>query len=118
MAKINQNYEQSRDEHGLAIIEETGRCLGTDAADIEADCTRKYQMTPLPNASGAILKSMDGTQPRIIEVEPPTLTNRRYRCVKVDAYTNPLAPEQTAGTYSGSTILQYYIRWQEVGDVA
>lgn len=118
MSIVETKYRLSTDPNGLAVIEVSGRCTGDEAAAIEANCTRVFQMVRIPQARGAILKALDGTVPRIVEVEPSTLTSRRYRCVKVDGRCNPLAPAQTGGPYSASTILSYYVRYQEVGGVS
>jgi len=112
---IDRKYRQSRDQYGLAIIEVTGRCTEDEIDDIEANCTRRYEMVPIPNASGAVLKSLDGTQPVKLEVEPPTFGGRKYECVKVDAYVNPFAYLQDGGSYDGHYITTYYVRYQEVG---
>ncbi len=118
MSILERRYRLSTDGYGLAVIEVTGRCTGEEAATIEANCTRRYVMVPLPNAAGAILKSLDGTQPTIVEVTPSTITSRTYRCVKVDGRVNPFTPQQQAGSHTGKTVLQFLMRYQQVGGVA
>jgi len=119
MTIISRNYELSTDEFGLAVILERGRCTGDAATveDIEDNCTRYYRMVRVPNASGAYLKSMDGTNPVVTEITPPTI-DKTFSCVKVDGRVNPFAPSQSGGDYSGSTVLQYVRRWQEVGGIS
>lgn len=99
------------------MIEKTGRCTGDEVENIEADCTRRYELVVLPHKTGVILKSMDGTQPLVVTVQPATFDSREYSCVKIDGYCVPFAAEQTGGPYSGSTILRYVIRYQQVGGV-
>jgi hypothetical protein len=116
---IDSQFDVQTDaETGLAVIVQTGRCTGEEWAAVEADCTRRYEMVILPHASGAILKSLDGTVPALVEVRPPTLTNKAFLCVKTDGRCRPFAPAQVGGPYNGQTILRYQIRYQEVGAVA
>ena len=73
MSILNENYgELSRDQYGLAIIEVTGRCTDDECTAIEAGCTWKYRMEEIPNSSGAVLKSLDGTSPTTVVVTHPT----------------------------------------------
>jgi len=118
MSRLNENYKLSTDEYGLAIIEITGRCTSGEASTIEGNCTRRYKMVPMPNASGAVLKSMDGSVPIVVTVTPSTMPGRNYRCVKVDGRVNPFAPQQEGGEASGSTVLFFMEKYQEVGGVA
>lgn len=118
MTIISTNYRVSPGPHGTFVIEQTGRCTETERSSIEADVCRRYQLIPFPNASGVVLKSLDGTNPQVEDIRPSTFSGDRFSCVKVEAYCNPMAPKQTAGTYNGRYILAYYIRWQQVGDVA
>jgi len=117
MAILDESYEVAVDSLGLALIEVTGRCTEDEAADIEGDCTKRYEMVALPNASGAILKSLDGTVPQLVEVEHP-LSGRSYNCVKVLGIANSFAPAQVGGPYDGNKILAFMIRYQEVGGVS
>ncbi len=117
MTILNENYQVMTDAHGLYVIELRGRCTHEERSGIEANCTRRYRMIPLPNAAGAVLKALDGTVPAIVEVSPPTL-NGTYNCVKVDGRCNPLAPTQDGGPYDGKTILAFYVRYQQVGGTA
>ena len=118
MTILNENYRVSPGQYGLKVIEQTGRCTANERADIEANCTRRYTLVPLPNAAGALFKSLDGTTPKIFDGRPITFEGAKYVVVKVEGYCNPFAPVQEGGTYDGNAILSYYIRWQEVGDVA
>lgn len=119
MTILSRNYQIDTDaQTGLSVITLSGRCTGDEAAGIERDCTRRYEMVTLPNAAGAILKSHDGTNPKVIEITPSTITTRKYKCVKVDGRVNPLAPAQPDGPYAGQTILRFMVRYQEVGGVA
>lgn len=102
---------------GLAVIKVTGRCTSDEAKGIETGCVRRFEMVTLPHANGAILKSLDGTVPKVVPVTPPTI-GRIYRCVKVGGRTRPFAYRQPAGPYVNKTILSYEIIYQEVGGVA
>jgi len=115
MTKLNDNYRITPDQYGLVIIEVTGRCTHDEVATIEANCCRDYKMVPIPNASGAVLKSLDGTQPRVVSVTPTTFGSKSYDCVKVEGRCNPLAPVQDAGDYSGSAIVTFFEKYQQVG---
>ena len=118
MPFIDTKYALGSDQYSLAVITLSGRCTGDMVETVESDCTRRFEMVAIPNSEGAILKPLDGTSGRIIEVTPSTLTNRKYLCVKVDGRTNPFAYEQTEGPYEGQTILWYVMRYQEVGGVS
>jgi hypothetical protein len=115
---LNKNYRVSPGQHGTSVIEETGRCHASERADIEADICRRYQLIPYPNAAGVVLKALDGSNPQIQQIRPTTFSGDKFKCVKVEGYCNPFAPEQTGGTHNGKAILAYYIRWQQVGDIA
>jgi len=119
MSFLEAKYEIRTDENGLAVITKRGRCTHDERSGIEANCTKVYEMIRIPNASGAVLKSMDGTQPRIVQVQPPTLTPATYNCVKVSGRVNPFAPAQPTGSpYAAKYILSYEIVYQEVGGVS
>jgi hypothetical protein len=118
MSVINSNYQVSVGQFGLRVIEVTGRCTREERAAIEANVTRRYDLVPLPNSGGAILKTLDGSTPRVVEILPDTFKGQRFRCVKVSGVVNPMAPEQHGGSYSGRTILRFAMRYQEVGGVA
>jgi len=118
MPLIDEKYRYRTDQYGLAVITMYGRCTHDKQEEVESDCTRKYDMVSIPNTSGAVLKSLDGTFPTIVEVEPTNMPAQRYRCVKVDGRVNPYAPQQTGGPYDGYYILAYEITYQEVGGVA
>ena len=118
MALREKQYKLRRDQHGLLVIEESGRCTQNDVADVESDCTHRYQMVELPHMAGAILKALDGTDPKTVEVNPSTFGTQSYTCVKVDGQCQPFAPRQSGGSFSGSYVLRYRIVYQEVGGVA
>jgi len=118
MSFLERKYSLSRDANGLAIIDITGRCTENEIANVESNCTRRYEMVTLPNVSGAVLKSMDGTRPLITEIQPSTFGGRVYRCVKVDGTVNPFAYKQKQGPYAGKFIVHFMMRYQEVGGVA
>jgi len=119
MSFVSTNYHVSPGEHGTNVIEVTGRCTQDERVGVAANCTRRYKLIPFPNAVGAVLKSHDGTLPRIVEVTPSTFDAAAvYECVKVDGYCNPFAFTQPDGPYAGKTVLEYYMRYQEVGGVA
>lgn len=109
-------FRKSPGEHGTWIVEETGLCVASEAADIEAGCTKRFVLEALPQARGVIMKVLDGTAPVLIKVKPPTY-NETYNCVKVFGEVQPFAPEQEFGTWNGKAILSYTIRYQEVGDI-
>lgn len=110
-------YRINEGQYGLKQIEVTGRCLDSDAATIEAGCTRRWALVPLPNASGAVLKALDGSRAALVEVTPPTV-DWTFRCVKVDAFVNPFAPTQEGGSFNGHSVCEFRILYQEVGGVA
>jgi len=118
VAFLERKYRVSTGQFGLAVIEVMGRCTDDEVAEVEADCTRRFELVPIPNASGAIFKSMDGSLPKTVKVEPSTFDGKRYTCVKVDGRCNPLAPEQSGGSYNGKAVLRFVERYQEVGGVS
>lgn len=118
MSIIDRKYSVTPGAHGLFQIEVTGRCTADERAAIEAGCTRRFELIPLPQMAGAVLKSLDGTNPIIVEVTPSTLTGSKYNCVKIEGVCNPFAYRQADGPYVGKTILRYLIRYQQVGGVS
>lgn len=118
MSFLNKNYNLAPDQFGLTVITETGRCTADEKSAIESNVTRRHEMVPIPNASGAIMKSLDGGTPLIVSVTPATMTNKEYRCVKIEGVCNPMAPVQTGGTHSGSAICRYRKVFQEVGGLS
>ena len=118
MAYLNKNYKCQRGEYGLLIITETGRCTEDEQSTIEANAVRDFVLEPLPNASGAILKSLDGTQPTVSYIQPSTMNKKIYKCVKIEGIVNPFANTQASGPHSGKAIHAYSIVYQEVGGVS
>jgi len=118
MSFLNINYEMDSGEHGLARITATGRCTEDEAAGIEANCTRRYSLHPLPNMAGAILKSLDGSLPRVLEVSPGVQSTRKYSCVKVEGRVNPFAPVQDGGDHEGKAVVSFSIVYQEVSSTS
>lgn len=117
MAILEEKYMPTPGQYGLMVIEVSGRCTADEASGIRSGCTWKYEMVALPNASGAVLKSLDGTVPRLLDVRPSTIPIT-FRCVKVAGWVEPFAYVQPAGPYAGKAILRFRIRYQEVGGVA
>lgn len=117
MAKWAQQYRMTEGQYGLMVIQETGLCLAADAPAIESGCTRRFELVPVPNASGAVLKSLDGTAPQMTMIKPDT-TAQTYRCVKAGGVCNPYAPVQTDGPLKGQAVLIYQVTWQQVGGVS
>jgi hypothetical protein len=118
MTILNANYRISIGQFGLRVIEITGRCTASERSSIEGGCTARFQLEPLPNMAGAVLKSLDGTTPTICSITPPTFSGGTIQCVKIEGFINPFAPAQEGGTYVGQTILSFVERYQEVGSVA
>lgn len=117
MAKFAINWTKAVGQYGLMVLTESGLCTAVDVSEIESGCTRRFQLVAVPNASGAVLKSLDGTQPQIRSVRPTTQSNS-YSCVKINGITNPHAAAQPGGRFKGQTIHRYEITWQQVGGVA
>ena len=118
MSILNTNYRVSIGQYGLRVIEVTGRCTRIERSDVEADCCRRFDLVPLPNSNGAILKSLDGSTPRMVRIRPDTFSGDQYKCVKIEGLVNPMAPAQSGGSHTGQIILSYYIKYQEVGAIA
>jgi hypothetical protein len=117
MSMIDEKYTIEPGQHGTVLITKTGRCTHDEAADIEADCTRRYELVVFPQADGVVLKSMDGTTPSVVEVTPPTVAVT-YRCVKIEGRVTPFAYTQPDGPYQNKAILKYIIKYQQVGEVS
>jgi len=114
---IEKSYKIENAEHGTKRIVQHGRC-SADAAtveQIERDCCIG-ELRTLPHSKGAVYVSLDGGNPLVEEIRPPTVA-KTYRCVKVSGRCWPFAPTQTGGVFEGTAVLQYEIVWQEVGDV-
>jgi len=99
-------------------ITETGRCLAADISGIEGGCTWRYELVPVPQASGAILKPLDGTDPTAVSIALYGAASVTYSCVKVAAYVHPFAPQQSGGAFNGQYVYTYEITWQQVGGVS
>lgn len=120
MGYLNKNYVVMTDERtGAAVIKIRGRATADMADTIEGDCTRRHQMVAIPHAAGAVLKSMDGTNPVVVSITVP-ITGRTYRCVKVDGRAIPFAPQQTTrdSAFVGNGIVAFEEIYKEVGGVA
>jgi hypothetical protein len=109
-------YRKEPSEHGTWVLEETGWCLDSDAAGIEAGCTKRYKLVAIPNAAGAVMKVLDGTNPALVAVRPTTYA-LTYLCVKVLGQVEPLAPSHSGGLANDHAVLSYRIRYQQVGGV-
>lgn len=116
MSKWGQQFRKSQGEHGTFVLEESGLCTPDEAYGIEGGCTKRFALTALPQACGAVLKVLDGTTPTIVAITPLTYGNV-YRCIKVHGQVEPFAPAQEFGTYINKAILSYVIRYQQVGGV-
>ena len=79
---------------------------------------RRYALVALPETAGAIIKSLDGTVPVITVLLPSAENGVTYTCVKVEGWVQQLTYKQTAGPYEGYEIFRYWMRYQEVGEVA
>ena len=118
MTILNANYRISIGQFGLRVIEVTGRCTASEQDNIETGVTSRYQLEPLPNMAGAIFKSLDGSDPQIGTIAPPTFSGGAIPVVKIEGFVNPFAPAQEGGDYEGQAILHFTCRYQEVGSVA
>lgn len=118
MAYLEKNYATERDQYGMLVITVSGRCTESERTTVEGSVTSRFELLQFPNSRGVVLKPLDGTRPRIVEIQPPTFGGVRYRCVKIDGYCNPHATLQTEGTYAGKYILRFVMRYQQVGSVA
>jgi len=117
MAASAKRFRKVGERFGLLTISETGRCLAADIAGIEGGCTWRYELVPVPQGAGAIMKPLDGTTPT-----PATVAlyggGSNYSCVKVAAYVQPFAPQQSGGAFNGQYVYTYEITWQQVGGVS
>ena len=118
MPRIEKKYRVEQGEFGSYRITQFGRCSGDQNTikQIEEKCTRVFTLIQIPNSKGVVFKSLDGTEPVIIEVEPTTMGGRKYRCVKIYGRCTPFAPVQEYGEYAGVAVMQYEIVYQQVGD--
>jgi hypothetical protein len=107
-------YRKEPGEYGSYVIEETGLCLGGDVQAVETGILTRFKLIPIPNAKGAVLKVLDGSNPTIIQVKPSTY-DKSYQCVKVAGYVNPFAAAQPGGLFQGKTVLIFTIKYQTVG---
>ena len=111
---LEKSYRMQAGEYGSRVIVQHGRCTSNHAKSI-LDGVSDGVLEPIPNARGGVFKSMDGTNPVIYLIEPSTMGGIKFKCVKRSATTQPLAPTQSAGAFSGYEVLTYEIVWQEVG---
>lgn len=118
MARWAKQFRKGPGEYGTTIIEESGLCLDSDAPAVEAGCTKRYRMVPYPNAAGAVMKVLDGTNPAIVAVVPPNPGTITHWCVKVSGIVEPYAAAHEGGLSDNHHIVLYTIRYQEVGSVA
>lgn len=116
---VERSYRIEQGEFGTKRIIQFGRCDGSQETIgvIESALTTAYELIQWPNARGVTLKALDGIQPHIEEIAPPTMAGRKYTCVKVGAKATPLAAIQPGGVFNGSTVLEYELIWQQVGSV-
>lgn len=117
MAIISRRYLVSRGEYGLAVITEKGRCTDDERAAIEDNVCHDYVLVKIPEASGAVFKSLDGTLPQPQMVTHPT-TGKSVLCVQTQGDLNALSPVQTSGPYSGKAVCEYVRVWQQVGGIS
>ena len=116
MSIISTNYRVSQGEHGLLVVEATGRATSDERASIEAGVVTRYQLVPYPAARGAVLKVLDGSSARQYLLDLPT--GGSVKCVKVAAEVNPMAHTQGAGMpHAGKTVVRWMARYQQIGRV-
>ena len=116
MAIISTNYRVSQGEHGLLVIEASGRATSDERAALEANVLTRYQLVPYPAAAGAVCKVLDGSQARRYRIVLPT--GASVTCVKVGAEVNPMAPAQAADMpYAAKKIVRFSCRYQQIGRV-
>lgn len=117
MAIISTNYRVSQGEHGLLVVEASGRATSDERAAIEANVVTRYQLVPYPAARGALLKILDGSRAHSYLLSLPT--GRSVKCVKVYAEVNPLAFTQGADMpHAGKRIVRFLVRYQQIGRVS
>jgi len=114
MSKWAIQYRKEPGEYGSFLLEETGLCLRADVVPIEKGILTRFKLIPIPNARGAVLKVMDGSNPMIFSVKPSTY-DTAYPCVKIAGYVNAFAAAQDGGPLHGETVLLYTIKYQTVG---
>ena len=117
MAIISKNYVVSPGEYGLCVISEKGRCTDDERAAIEDGVCHDFVLVKIPEAFGAILKSMDGTLPQPVAITHPT-TGKSILCVQTQGYLNAASAVQTSGPYIGKAVCAYLRVWQQVGGVS
>lgn len=117
MSIISANYRVTQGEHGLAVIEVSGRATASESATLRSGVVTRFQLVPFPAAKGAMMKMLDGS--RVEDVRLTDSTGTTYHCVKIYADVNPLAPTQATGwPYAGSKIVRYLLRYQQVGRIS
>lgn len=116
MAIISRNYRVTQGDHGLLLIEASGRATSDERAEIEADVVTRYQLVPYPAARGAMLKVLDGSSARQFTVALPT--GRNVTCIKIAGEVNPMAYTQGSSMpYAGKRIVYWMARYQQIGRV-
>lgn len=116
MAIISTNHRVSQGEHGLLVVEASGRATSDERATIEAGVVTRYQLVPYPAARGALLKVLDGSHARRYLLALPT--GRSVTCVKTYAEVNPMAHTQGADMpHAGKRIVRFLVRYQQIGRV-
>lgn len=117
MAIISTNYRVSQGEHGLLVVEASGRATSDERAALEAGVVTRYQLVPYPAARGALLKVLDGSHARRYLLALPT--GRSVMCVKTYAEVNPMAHTQGADMpHAGKRIVRFLVRYQQIGRVS
>jgi hypothetical protein len=78
MSTWGTRYAVEPGQYGLMTIEVAGFCVQSDVAAIEAGCTARYSLEPLPQAAGgkSHARSMVSTN-RAVANGPPSQRNRR-----------------------------------------
>lgn len=105
-------------QYGSKVLVRRGRCKATTTARtaVEGGTTKHYELVLVPQTQTLVLKSMDGTTPTVLTLKPSTFPTGNYNVVKVGGILRPLAATQPTGGYgAGSAILEYEMRYQEVG---
>lgn|GEM_PF-3314804 len=119
MALSAERYTVRTDRFGLKLVTMRGWCQEDDIDTVEAHLCRRYVMVPLPQSTGAVLKSLDGSAPYTQYLEPPTWGGEKILVVKVVGHiVGTVAPLQSGGAYDGHYVLAFEIVYQEVNGVS